>query len=334
MNRKWIGLGVVLIGAVALTIVGWLNWKHGQVHPSTENAYVTGDVTSVASRVPGTLAEILFREDEIVQAGQLLARLDVRDFDAAVARAEAELAKLEATLTLDEAQIAGAEAQVAVARSQATQARADRDRFAALSQRGSAPARQSEQAGTAAAVAEAQVTAAAKALLAARARLEVDRGAAAKSRAEREQALLQRSYCDITAPVTGVVADKSSQVGQVIGAGQPLCRLAPLQDGHLWVEANFKETQLQRIAVGQPATVEIDAVKGHEFKGRVAALSAGTGAAFSLLPPENASGNWVKIVQRLPVRIDLDTGDPLAARLRLGLSAAVSVDTRGGGADR
>ncbi len=334
MSRKWIGLGIILAGAVALVIVGWLNYRHGRIYPSTENAYVGGDVSTVASRVPGQLVEVSFRENEVVQEGQVIARLDERDFDAAIARAEAELAKAEATLVLDEAQIAGAEAQVAVARSQAAQARADRDRYAALSGRGSAPARQSEQAATAAAVADAQVASAQKALQAARARLDVDREALAKVRADRDLALLQRSYCQVTAPATGVVADKSAQVGQVIAAGQPLCRIAPLGGEHVWVEANFKETQLQRINVGQPVSVEVDAVAGHEFKGRVATLSAGTGSAFALLPPENASGNWVKIVQRLPVRIALDAGDPQLSRLRLGLSASVTVDTRTAGEAR
>ncbi len=334
MSRKWIGLGVILTGAVALVFVGWLNYKHGRLYPATENAYVGGEVSTVASRVPGALVEVSFHENEVVQEGQLIARLDVRDFDAAVARTEAELAKAEATLTLDEAQIAGADAQVTVARSQATQARADRDRYAALSVRGSAPARQSEQAATGAAVADAQVSAAQKALLAARARLEVDREAVAKTRADRDLALLQRSYCDVVAPTTGVVADKSAQVGQVVAAGQPLCRIAPLGGDHVWIEANFKETQLQRIAVGQPVRVEVDAVADHEFTGKVATLSAGTGSAFALLPPENASGNWVKIVQRLPVRIALDAGDPQLSRLRLGLSASVTVDTRPAGSAR
>lgn len=328
MSRKWIGLGVIVAGAIALVLVGWLNYRHGRIYPSTENAYVGGDVSTVASRVPGALVEVAFRENEVVQEGQVIARLDERDFDAAVARAEAELAKAEATLVLDEAQIAGAEAQVAVTRSQATQARNDRERYAALSGRGSAPARQSEQATTSAAVAEAQVASAQKALQAARARLDVDREAVAKTRADRDLALLQRTYCQVVAPATGVVADKAAQVGQVVAAGQPLCRIAPLGGDHLWIEANFKETQLQRINVGQPVRVEVDAVAGHEFTGRVATLSAGTGSAFALLPPENASGNWVKIVQRLPVRIALDAGDAQLSRLRLGLSATVTVDTR------
>lgn len=330
-SKKWIGLVVIVLGTVALAVAGWLHWTHGQKFPSTDNAYVGGDVYAVASRVPGTLVAVNFKENGRVEAGQVMAELDPADFEMAIARAEAEAAKAQAALALDEAQIAGAEAQLLVARSEAEQARADRDRYATLEERGSAAGRQSETARTAAAVAEAQVTAATKALAAARAKLGVDQKAVAKAEAELANARLQRGYCTITAPASGLVADKSAQPGQVIAPGQPLCRVAPLEGEHLWVDANFKETQLHRIAVGQEVEVEVDAVPGHAFKGRVADLGAGTGASFALLPPENASGNWVKIVQRLPVRIALLPGDAELARLRLGLSCKVSVDTRGPG---
>ncbi|MEZ4386411.1 MAG: HlyD family secretion protein [Candidatus Krumholzibacteriia bacterium] len=331
MQKKRIGLAVIIIAALGLAVAGYLHWKHGQLYPSTDNAYVAGDVTAVASRVPGVLVEVGFQDNEPVIAGQVLAQLDPRDFDTAIATAEADLAKAIAALAADSAQIAGARAQLVVARSEAVLARADRDRYATLQERGSAPERQSEQATTAAEVAEARATAAEKALLAARARLAVDEKAVAKSRAQLAEAQLRREYCTITAPTAGIVADKSAQPGQVVGAGQPLCRIAPLSGEHLWIDANFKETQLARIEVGQPVTVEVDAVAGHEFKGTVAGFAAGTGAAFALLPPENASGNWVKIVQRLPVRIALAPDDPLLARLRLGLSAQVTVDTQAPG---
>lgn len=328
MKKKWIGLTVILIGGAALVVTGYLHWQHGQIFPTTENAYLGGDVFAVASRVPGTLLQVGFSENERVTAGQILAELDPRDFDMGVTRAEAEVAKAEASLALDEAQIAGAEAQLLMARSEAAQAKADRDRYAVLQQKGSAPERQYEQAQTTAAVAAARVTAAEKALAAAHAKLTVDQKSVVKSQAELANARLQRGYCTITAPCDGIVADKSAQPGQVVAPGQPLCRVAPLSDGHLWVNANFKETQLHRIRPGQRAVIKVDAIRDHEFQGTVATLSAGTGASFALLPPENASGNWVKIVQRLPVRIVLDAGDPLAGRLRLGLSAEVTVDTR------
>jgi len=128
--------------------------------------------------------------------------------------------------------------------------------------------------------------------------------------------------------VAGMVADKSAQEGQTVAPGQPLCQVVQLAPGHLWVTANYKETQIGRMEVGQPARVTFDAHSGDEYQGRVEALSAGTGAAFSLLPPENATGNWVKIVQRLPVRIALDLTPEQARKLRIGLSSSVEVDTR------
>jgi membrane fusion protein, multidrug efflux system len=331
MNRKWFGLIVIVVAAVALVITGYLHLRHGRIYPSTEDAYLGGNVVTVASRVPGTLAEVLVAENDHVTAGQVVARLDPRDYDEAVAKAQAQLAKAAATLVQDQALIAGAEAQIAVARSQTVQAHADRQRYAALQEKDSLPERQAEQARTAAAVADAQVVAAEKALVAARAKLGVDEQEVARYQAELDNAELQRTYCTVTAPQAGMIADRSAQLGQVVAPAQPLCRVVPLSGDDIWVEANFKETQLHRIQPGQPVTIEFDAIEGHEFRGTVSAISAGTGAAFALLPPENASGNWVKIVQRLPVRIKLDQTDIAQARLRLGLSAHVIVDTRAAG---
>jgi membrane fusion protein (multidrug efflux system) len=138
---------------------------------------------------------------------------------------------------------------------------------------------------------------------------------------------LTRSYCTITSPVEGIVSKKSAQVGQVVAPGQPLCAVVPLEGEHIWVEANFKETEVLRIRVGQPATIHTDVNPDRAYTGWVESLSAGTGAAFSLLPPENAAGNWVKIVQRLPVRIAIDPASNADHSLRLGLSTHVEVNT-------
>jgi len=327
-KKKWIGLTVIIAAALALALTGYLHWRHGLLYPSTENAYVQGDVTPLASRIPGSLEEVLIEDNMWVQEGQVIARLDPRDYDQAISEAKADLAKAQAVLELDRAQIAGAEAQLVVVRSQAELARSDQARYTDLQQKGSVAERQYEQANTAAAVAEAQVIAAQKSLSALRAKLEVDREEVGSMQACYDLAVLRRSYCTITAPTAGMVADKSAQPGQVVTPGQPLCRLASLSVGHVWVEANFKETQLHRIRAGQTATVTFDAHEGHKYRGRVEALSAGTGATFALLPPQNATGNWVKIVQRLPVRLALDLTDAEARELRLGLSATVMVDTR------
>ncbi|MHB8079675.1 MAG: HlyD family secretion protein [Candidatus Krumholzibacteriia bacterium] len=331
MKKKWIGLTVILVAGLGFVVAGWLNWKHGRLYPSTADAYVGGDVTTVASRVPGTLLAVDVQSHETVVQGQVVAELDPRDFDQAVSEAQAELAKAEATLEQDRALIAGAQAQIVVARSQAELARVDRDRYADLKRNGSIPERQAEQAATNSEVAAAQLTAAQRALTAAQARLLVDERNRTQVAAKGERAALQRSYCTVVAPCAGVVADKSAQPGQVVAAGQPLCRIAALAAGHVWVEANFKETQLGRIRAGQPATVTVHAEGKREYHGRVEAISAGTGSSFSLLPAENATGNWVEIVQRVPVRIVLDDAESPAQSLRLGLSAHVTIDTRGAG---
>jgi membrane fusion protein (multidrug efflux system) len=327
-KKKWIGLTVIVVAALALALTAYLHWHHSQLYPSTENAYVHGDVITVASRIPGTLQEVLVDDNDWAQEGQVVARLDPRDFDQALSEAKADLAKAKAALELDHAQIAGAEAQLEVARSQAELARSDRARYTDLQQKGSIAQRQYEQATTSATVADAQVVAAEKALSALRAKLEVDRGEVGRMQARYDLAALRRSYCTITAPADGMVADKSAQPGQVVAAGQPLCRVAALAPDHVWVEANFKETQLHRMRPGQAATVTFDALPDREFRGKVEALSAGTGAVFALLPPQNATGNWVKIVQRLPVRVALNLTAGEVRDLRLGLTATVTVDTR------
>lgn len=331
MKKKWLGLTVILVAGLAFVVAGWLNWKHGRIYPSTADAYVGGDVTVVSSRVPGTLLAVKVKSHESVAQGQVIAEIDPRDYDQAVAETQAELAKAEATLEQDRALIAGAQAQIVVARSQAALARADRDRYADLQRNGSIPERQAEQAATNSEVAAAQLTAAQRALSAARAKLVVDEKNRAQVAAKGDRAALQRSYCTVVAPCAGVVAEKAGQPGQVVAAGQPLCRIATLTSDHIWVDANYKETQIVRIRPGQSATVTVHAQGGREYHGRVEAISAGTGASFSLLPAENATGNWVEIVQRVPVRILLDNGESPALSLRLGLSAHVTIDTRGPG---
>ncbi len=331
-KKKWIGLGVIVVVVLGLVAFAYLHWHHGKIYPSTDNAYVHGDVYPVASRVQGTVLAAPIQDDVWIEEGGLVAHLDPRDFEQAVTEAEADLAKARAALELGTARIAAAEAQVAVARSQADLARSDRRRYTELQQKGSVAERQAEQATTSAAVADDQVTAARKQLQALKAEQERNRKEVARMEARLELARLRLSYTTIAAPAAGVVADKSVQPGQVVAPGQPLCRVAALAPGHVWIEANFKETQLERIRPGQPATVTVDAHGSRDYRGRVASLNAGTGAAFSLLPPQNATGNWVKIVQRLPVRIDLDVSAEATRELKLGYSCHVTVDTSGLGA--
>jgi len=327
MKRKGLTLTLILGFTAVLVVFGVADWHHRQIHPSTENAYIGGDVTTVAARVPGTLLRVAVRDHAPVRAGNVIATIDPRDYDESVNRARAGVTKARATLALQRARIAGARAQLDAARARDALARADRKRFHNLSEKGSTAQRQYDQAVAAERVARAQTTAAQKALAAEQAALAVSTASVEKARTGLASAQLQRSYCTVSAPCDGIIADRSAHPGQVVGAGQPLCRIVQLEKGHVWVSANFKETQLRRIRVGQPATVKIDAGTGNAYRAHVASFGAGTGAAFSLLPPENATGNWVKVVQRLPVRIVFDEPVP-PHTLRIGLSCRVTVDTR------
>jgi len=307
MRRRTIGLILILVVTLIFVLAGWREWKHRQIFPGTDNAYVGGEVSTVSSRIPGTLEEVLIVENEQVVEGQVLFRVDPRDYDQAVAENEARYAMARAAIALDEARIEGAKAEVTAAASEAELAAADEERFAELSRRGSVPEHRYLEVKTKAEIARARLSAAQKNLDAARAALDVAHKDLERAWTGLEQARLRRSYCTITAPCSGMVADKAAQVQQVVAAGQPLCKVVPLDGENLWIDANFKETQLRRIRPGQPVDIRIDSNKNLHLQGTVEALGAGTGAAFSLLPPENASGNWVKVVQRLPVRIRFDS---------------------------
>ncbi len=326
--KKWVSLAAILVVAAVAAACGYVRWRRGQVLVATDNAYVRGHVVSVASRIPGPLLSVAVRENEPVKAGQLLAAVDPRDYDAALARAEASVSEAENGLALSEAQMAQVGAQLAATESQRSLAEIEKARLSALYDRQSIPRQKLDQALTAAQVAAAQVTALRKQVAAAEAGRGVSRSKLALAKASAEQARLQRSYCSILAPADGYVAGKMAEAGMVVAAGQPLLAVVPLGQEDVWVEANFKETQLRDIRPGQKVRLRADIDDGHEFTGVVDSLAAGTGSAFSLLPPENATGNWVKVVQRVPVKIRLDPSQDPAHTLRLGLSVSAEVDTR------
>jgi len=289
---------------------------------------VKGHVSAVASRVPGPLLTVEVQENQLVKAGQVLATLDPRDFDAGRDRAEASLQEAGATVGLDQARIAQAQAQVEAALSQKRLADLERTRFAALFESDSIAKQKYDHARSAAEVAEAQVQAARKQVAAAQGTLKVSQSKVAGAQAALAAARLQRSYCTITSPCDGYVSRKLGEPGMVVAPGQPICAIVPLGQEELWVEANFKETQLKRVRSGQPVKLVADLDARTTFTGRVESLAAGTGAAFSLLPAENATGNWVKVVQRVPVRIKLDPGSDPDHKLRLGLTVSAEIDTR------
>ncbi len=328
-SRKWISLGILLALTAAGSLWGVVRWRRAQVFVTTEDAYVKGAIVTVAARIPGPLLRVAVRENEPVAAGQLLATVDPRDYDAAVARAEASLEEARSALALNGAQIAQARAQLEAAGHQRDLAALEKARLSALRARQSIPAQKLDQAVAADAVAAALVAAARKQVAAAEGLLGVSRSKVGVARAALDQARLQRSYCDIVAPMDGVVSRKLAEPGMVVAAGQPLLAVVPLGAERLWVEANFKETQLRRVRPGQPVSLRTDLDDRRAFRGTVESVAAGTGAAFSLLPAENATGNWVKVVQRVPVRIRLDGGSDPERHLRLGLTVTAEIDTRG-----
>jgi membrane fusion protein (multidrug efflux system) len=335
-----------LLAGVALAALGggaWYGhdwWTVGRFIASTDDAYVGGDVTVIAPKVPGFIATLAVRDNQPVKAGDPLITLDDRDYraalakaDGAVAAARAALANVEATRRLQEAVIAEAQAGIGAADAEAARSRFDVVRYRALQADQFASAQRFQQADADHKKAAAAVDKARAAAAAASRELDVietrraqDEAALQQALAERDLARLNLGYTALSAPIDGTVGNRAAQVGAYAPSGTYLLSVIPAHG--LWVDANFKEDQLAHMKPGQPATVVADVLPGRTFHGHVESLAPGTGAIFSVIPPENATGNFTKIVQRVPVRIRLDDGDATLGALRPGLSTTVSVDTR------
>lgn len=328
LARKYVALIVLLILALVGAIAGYARWRHNQVFVTTENAYVHGPVYTVASRIQGKIATLPISENQYVKEGDVIATIDPSDYDAAVARAQASLAEAEAALAMNGAAIAQARAQVEAIHSQLDLAVTEKKRAESLLARQSIPKQKVDQAVTQEAVTRAQLEAAKKTVAQASASEGVSKKRIEVAQAALNTALLQRSYCTVAAPASGYISRKMTETGQVLAAGQPICAIVPLDVSEIWVEANYKETQLKNVRPGQRVKLRADIDKSRVYSGTVESLSAGTGAAFSLLPPENATGNWVKVVQRLPVRIKIDPASDPDHQLRVGLTVTCEIDTR------
>ena len=331
---------VILVVLGGAGFYGWDWWTIGRFLETTDDAYLQADKVIIAPRIAGVVAEALVGDNQPVKAGEVLARLDDREYVVSVKQARAEVEKDKADLREAEAEIAHQSAQIVqavadIANTEAglTFASQELARYQDLMQRGSGTAQRQQQAD-----AELRQRRAAhdkaKAFLDA-AQRQIDnlqaRRASARARldgaeAKLEQAELNLSYTAITAPIDGVVGDRSLRSGQYVAVGSNLLTLVPM-GRDIYLLANFKETQVGEMAAGQKVDFTVDALGGHTFKGRVASFTPGTGAQFALLPPENATGNFTKVVQRVPVRIALDANDPLLSRLRPGLSVTATVNT-------
>jgi len=374
LRRSGRARAVAAAVAAVVLLAGFLAWRHFSRRESTDDAQIDGHVNPVAARVGGTVVSVLVNDNQQVEKGTLLVRIDPRDYEVALARARADLAEnlaaeraahttvpLTSTtaasqetaaasdLAVAQARLAAAQAELREAQARERQTAGDLERFRPLlakdeisKQHFDAVSTAADAARAARQAAEAAVHGAEQAIGAARARLAQARtrhdqveivsaraaSAAAKvemAKAALEQAKLNLSYTEVKAQVGGVVSRKTVEVGQVVQPGQPLLAIVPLDD--VWVIANFKESQLKSIRPGQPVEVAVDAYD-RTYRGRVESIAAATGSRFSLLPPENAAGNYVKVVQRIPVKIVLEPGQDPEHLLRPGLSVVPTVLTR------
>jgi membrane fusion protein (multidrug efflux system) len=332
-------LGVVVLAALGVGAErGWTYWKIGRFQQSTDNAYLRADYTTVAPRLSGYIVEVLVHDNEAVTAGQVLARLDGRDYKATLDQATADVEMADAALSNLDAQIAQhntvldqQRADIAAGKATLDFAKSDNRRYDDLKKSGYGSAQRAQQAETALREREARLRKSRAALSNAEHQRDVlasERLHAVAQRdrvlAARRQAELNLSYAAIVAPVGGTVGARSLRVGQYVQAGTALMAVVPLDT--IYVVANYKETQLAVVRPGQPATVEIDTFPGVLLKGHVDSVAPASGQEFSLLPTDNATGNFTRIVQRVPVRIELDD-DSLMGHLRPGMSARTTIDT-------
>jgi membrane fusion protein (multidrug efflux system) len=332
--------GIVLLAGIAYGAYWAIYLRH---YESTDNAYVQAPVVQITPQVGGTVLAILADDTDIVKAGQPLVKLDPRDARLALDRAQAQLAQtvrevrtlyanngaLEANIKLREAEVTRMQADVA-------RAHADVDRRLPLVASGAVGGEEMKHAETTLAGAKSALAGAQSALAAAREQAQSNKALTEGTSVEnhpnvqRAAAAVREAYLalqrtELPAPVNGQVAKRTVQVGQRIQAGAPLMSIIPLDQ--VWVEANFKEVQLRRMRIGQPVTLTADVYGDKiEYDGRVVGLGAGTGAAFALLPAQNATGNWIKVVQRVPVRVELDAKEVAEHPLRVGLSMEATVD--------
>jgi membrane fusion protein (multidrug efflux system) len=315
---------------VILAVLAWYLLTLGRFQ-TTDNAFVQVAKTPVAPSISGRVVEIFVRENQAVKKGQVLFRLDARDAQASLSAAEAELANAEQMVAQQRAAYGREQANVAAARETLRYAEAEALRQAGLATAGAGSVQVADQARHAARLAREHLKAAEQAAAGALAALGGDPQAGSRAaavlqaRAQLERARLNTSYTEVLAPSDGVVARVDQlPVGAYLNASQAAFWLLA---GRPWVEANYKEDQIARMRVGQPVEIDIEAYPQDKLKGRVASFAPGTGQAFSALPAQNATGNWVKVTQRLPVRIEFDQPPPDMAA-RAGLSATVKVDVR------
>lgn len=333
---------LVAIGIIIVVSTNWNRWEGGSGWQRTNDAYLQSDLTPIAAKVAGYVSALPIEDFDHVRKGQVLAQLVDVDYRAAVAQARASVASataqaeaLKAQHELQQANVQAAHAVVASATAASNQNARDLARQQRLLETGSSSTEAGEKLGTVHAQIEAQLAqnraqarAAERQLTVLDAQLAQSEAAIASARAALDTAELNLGYTTITATQDGVIGTRQVKPGQLVGVGTQITTLTPLPK--IWVMANYKETQLTHMAVGQRAEITVDTFPGHTLKGHLLAFAPASGAEFALLPPDNATGNFTKVVQRVAVKIAIDDADGLAERLIPGLSVEAKVDARDG----
>jgi len=341
-KRRAILIGGIVGAAILIAGAGYglYYYRTGRYLVETDDAYTQADNVIIAAQVSGSVETLLVTDNQQVHRGQVLARIDPRLYQAAVDQAQSDfvsasvnVANATAQIELQKAVIVQADAQIKSDQAALAFAQEEYDRYAKLAktvagtvqdkQRTSAQLQQS-QANLEKSKATAETER--RRLTVLESDLHQTEAAVGKAEASLEQAKVNLGYTEITAPIDGVVGDRKVETGQYLQPGTRLLTLVPMQE--LYVIANYKETQLDRMHAGQPVEMTIDAFSGVTVHGHVDSLAPGSGSQFALLPPENATGNFTKIVQRVPIKILIDRDDPLHDRLRPGLSVIPTIDTR------
>jgi membrane fusion protein, multidrug efflux system len=342
-SRRWLIIagGVVAVAALIIWLIQYL--LVGQYFVSTDDAYIAADSSLIAAKVSGYVTDVAIKQDEYVKRGQLLVRIDPRDYQNALAMAEADSAAAQASIANDQAQLSLQQARIAAAQAaiQGDQARLafavqNQHRYASLSATGASPIQTTDQAVTDLATARATLAADQAGLTGAKRQVDVlnadlaqAQASLTQAEARAQQAALNLSHTAIRAPFDGVVGNKTVTVGDYLQTGTQIMAIVPLNQ--VYILANYKETQITNIRPGQTVSVDVDAFPNLKVTGWVDSVYPSSGPDFALLPPDTATGNFSKIVQRVPVKIYLYLTPDLVGKLRPGMSVEPSIDTRAGG---
>jgi len=339
LKQAALGLAVIA-GIFAAADYGWYYWTTGQYLVSTDDAYVDVHSALISPKISGYISDVPVNDNQPVRAGQVIARIDPQDYQTALDRARADVAAAQATIDTLTQQIAQQHLVVEQARQQVASDQAalvysqqDYQRYTALERTGYGTVQRAQQAQSDIVQKQAKldgdkagVASAEKQIAVLDAQLEQAHASLAQQQANERQAELNLSYTTITAPFDGTIGVRNIQVGQYVQPGTQLMAVVPLQS--VYITANYMETQLTHVRAGQPVTINVDTFDGTVVHGHVESVAPVSGQQFALLPPDNATGNFTKIVQRIPVKIAVDPNDSLAGQLRPGMSVEPTIDTK------